>query len=264
MFHKRFPLWDENDGNNGGSSGSGDDISALKDEISRLRNHSSKLLDEKKQIQESLKRFDGIDPENVKKMMSVLESSEEAKLLAENKLDEVVNKRTEKLRIDSERLKSEFDEYKAESEKKNNDWKQKYAAKVIETELRREAEKAKVVPEAIDDVISRARGIFSLDEDGKIEARDSDGNIITVKKKALNPEVFISQLKETAPHFWPKSQGAGASGGTGNGGMNEVNPFIPNTPGFSLTEQSKLMNSDPEKARMFEQAAKAYVPPTKQ
>lgn len=264
MFHKRFPLWDENNGDNGGSSGSGDDSSALKDEIARLRNHNSKLLDEKKQIQASLKKFEGIDPENVKKMMSVLDSNEEAKLLADGKLDEVVNKRTEKLRIDYEKLKSDFAEYKSDSEKRDSAWKQKYAGKVIETELRREAERAKVVPEAIDDVISRARGIFSLDEDGKIEARDSDGNIVTVKKKALNPEVFISQLKENAPHFWPKSQGAGASGGTGNGGMNEANPFIPNTPAFSLTEQSKLMNSDPEKARMFEQAAKSYMPPTKQ
>lgn len=263
MFQRRFPLWDENNEGSGGSSGSSE-IESLKAEVERLRNHSNKLLDEKKQVQAALKKFDGVDLEEIKKIKNALESSEEAKLLAEGKLDEVVNRRNEKLHLELNQIKSDFNDFKGNSQKETDKWKGKYQKTVIENKLRAEAEKAKIEPHFIDFVLFKADGMFSLGEDGEIESRDSSGNLRTVRNKPLNPEVFIEQLKKDQPHLWPKSQGAGATGGSGNGGLNEVNPFIRGTPGYSVTEQSKLFNSDPDKARMLQEAAKHYIPPTKQ
>ena len=256
MFKESFPLWDENNEGSGGSSGTNSELDSIKAEVERLKSHNNKLLDEKKKIQASLKRFDGIDPENIKNMMQVLESNEEAKLLADGKLDEVLNKRTEKMRISFEQKLNDIAEESQTTKKENEHLKDQYNDLVINTEIRKQAEKSGVIPAAIDDVISRAGGVFSLDKDGNIESRNSDGDLVTIKKKPLTPELFIEKLKENAPHFWPASKGAGATGGTSNGMTSGANPWMPGK-NFSLTEQSRLTNTDPERAQVLKAAAES-------
>ncbi len=257
MFVRRFPLWDENDGDNQGSGGTDSKYDSLKAEIDRLKGHNSKLLDEKKTVQAQLKKFEGLDPDNIKKMMHAFDSNEEARLMAEGKIDEVVAKRTEKKLLKLEEKIGVLSDQLGESDKEKKRYKDEYDGLVINTEIRRQAEKAGVIPAAIDDVIFRSKGMFSLDEDGNIESRDSNGNIRTVKKKPLDPGLFIEQLKDSAPHFWPASKGAGASGKFVNGEGMEANPFMEGTPAFNRTKQAQMLNREPDKAQRMKAVAEA-------
>lgn len=249
MRFPKYSLWDENSGDNGGSSGSSQniDVDSLKSEIDRLKSHNAKILDEKKKIQSQLKKFDGLDADKIKDMMKTIESSEETKLIAEGKFTEVLSKHTERMRLDFDQKLNDLAQDKEESDKQRKKYQDQYNNLIVNTEIRRQAEKAGVIPAAIDDVIARSNGMFSLDENGNIESRDSEGNLRTVKKKAMDPALFIEQLKESAPHFWPASKGVGATGGSGNGVDTSKNPFMPGK-GYNLTEQGRLMNQDPEKA----------------
>jgi len=88
-----------------------------------------------------------------------------------------------------------------------------YESKVIDDGIRAEATKAGVRSEALSDVLLRGRGVFSLDDKKQIEARDSEGKLAkTVDDKVLTTKNWIEGLKESSPHYWPNSEGAGAHG----------------------------------------------------
>lgn len=242
-----------------GKSGSGGDtaefeakIAELQAENERMRKHQEKLLDETKSAKAALKAFEGIDPDKIKQMMKTIESSEEAKLLAEGKLDDVVNKRTEKIRLEFEEFKNSSKELIDQANKNAESFKNRYNSERISLSLRQAAEKSGALPDAIDDIINRASGVFSIGEDNAIEARDKDGNLVTVKGKPLDPVIFIEQLKDSAAHFWPASEGHGGSGKRFS--KNTKNPFKKG-PDYNLTEQAKLRKSDPELAEQLKAAA---------
>ncbi|WP_457849526.1 hypothetical protein, partial [Staphylococcus aureus] len=64
---------------------------------------NSELLGSLQKQKETLKQFEGIDVESVKQIMARFENDEEAKLMKDGKFDQVIERRTEKLRAESER-----------------------------------------------------------------------------------------------------------------------------------------------------------------
>ncbi len=253
MFIQKHSLCEQEPGKSGDG---GAKLIELAAENERLKNHHQKLLDETKAAKVAFKtleaKFAGIDPEQISKMMKTLDSSEEAKMLAEGKIDELVAKRTEKVQLAYEALKeSSVNEISAANER-GDKYKNRYNSEKISTSLRQAAEKSNAFPEAIDDIIGRANNIFSIGEDGKVEARSKEGELVTVGSKALSPIIFVEQLKEKAPHFWPNSEGHNASGK--RFGKNQKNPFKKGD-SYNLTEQAKLMNTNPELANQLKAAA---------
>jgi hypothetical protein len=225
-------------------------------EIDRLRKHSQKLLDEKKTLKTNLDKFDGVDADTISKMMEQFATNEEARLIAEGKFDEVVNRRTEKTRLDMESRLNELTEKYDSTVQQNSALQQRYNDAVVNNHLRAAAEKAGVLPTAIDDVLARARGTFNVLDNGEIEARDKDGNLVVVGSKPLSPALFVDGLKDTAPHYWPASQSGGANGGTGKGSKIE-NPFRKGSSSYSITEQARLRRTDPQLAAQLAEQAKA-------
>lgn len=249
-----------------GAGGTKDDTTALQKKIDeltaetgRLVKHNEKLLGEKKDVQTKLKELDDkvksfgdLDADAIAKMKKLMDGSEEAKLLAEGKIDDVVTRRMEKKLLE---IEGKTDEFKTEAES----WKTKYSelnnkfnTSTINAEIRKAAEVLDVLPSAIDDVVARSVGKFSIGEDGKIESRDKDGNIVKVGNKALTPELFVKGLQDTAAHFWKPSSSAGATGKHGKDGG--VNPFIKGKH-YNLTEQAKVQRSDPELAAQYRKEA---------
>lgn len=258
MFVSKFPLCEGESGGEGTGGAAGDsnnpnvaaimaDLDASKAEVERLRAHSAKLLDEKKGLKGTLDKFGDLDPEKFAALVKQLDGSEEARLLAEGNIDEVVNKRTERTRLEAESKLAELQKQLESKDSAVTTWQQKYNESVANQQLRIAAEKAGVIPSAIDDVLARANGVFKVDDKGNLEARDSDGNLVTVGSKPLNPDLFVESLKNTAPHYWPVSQSGGANGGTG-GGADIKNPFLKGTKDYSVTDQAKLRRTDPELA----------------
>jgi len=180
----------------------------LKQENEAIVTKNKELLNEKKQLAEKIKTFDGVDINQIKKLQSAFENSEEAKLLAEGKIDELVNKRVEKEKIKLEEKIIEVTKELETTKVERTNIQNKFNQKEIDSAISKAALNEKVLPSAIDDIQRKAREIFSVDTDGTVVARDKEGNIRKIGDKVLNAENFIKSLKETSPHYWPNSQSA--------------------------------------------------------
>lgn len=231
-------------------------IDAQNEELDRVKNHSKKLLDEKKKLQTEYKAFESLgDPEMIQKMLQQFNNDEDAKLFAEGKGQEVLKKHTERLSLD---FQSKIDDLLGQNETLKKE-RELFANKYHESEaghaISSAAVKAGIRDTALDDAMMRARGVFTVADDGTLEARDSEGNLKTVNGKALTPDLFIEQLRENYPHYWPESKSSGARGGAG--GDNTPNPFVKGKH-YNLTDQAKMRKSNPELAdRMMQEAQQA-------
>lgn len=188
-----------------------EDVTGLKSALGKERDAAK---DAKRMLADLQKQFEGIDPTKVRDMLKHLDNSEEAKLLAEGKLDDVVAKRTEKLRGE---LQRQLDEAGGKV-KAADDRASKFSQRVLDNHIRAAATKAGVHAQAIDDALIRGRSIFTLDENGDPVQMDNDGKAVLGKdgKTLFSPVEWLESMKEAAPHWFPA--GAGGSGASGSGG----------------------------------------------
>jgi len=182
-----------------------------------LKNKNTELLGSLKNTKTELEgfktQFEGLDINAVKGLLAKVGQDEETKLIAEGKLDEVITRRTERLRGDYDKqLAAE----KARADKAEA-FAAKYSDKVLADSIRAAAIKAGALPEAAEDIILRAKGTFKLSDDGEAIATDRDGEVIYGKdgKTPLSPLEWAESLRETATHLWPRAQGAGQTGDNG-------------------------------------------------
>ncbi len=175
--------------------------------VTGLKTKNTELLGKLKTASDDLKRFDGIDPDAVRTVLSKFASDEESTLLKAGKIDEVLNKRTERMQGEhSKALKAE-QAARERSEAK--------AAKLAQRALDGailEAAKG-CLDEAKDDVVLRARGLWRLNDDGDAVAMNGEEVVLGKDGKTpLSPSEWASSLRETASHLWPKAQGSNATG----------------------------------------------------
>jgi hypothetical protein len=105
---------------------------------------------------------------------------------------------------------------------------------------------AKVVPEAVDDVLARA-GLFEVGDDGKPVTRDGVG--VT---PGLSPSEWLTEVLPSKPHWSPMATGGGARG-SGGGAAPGVNPFKRET--FNLAACGDIAGRDPGKAEQLARLA---------
>lgn len=201
---------------------------AIDKAVSGLKTKNQELLGSVKTAKGELDQFkaqlDGLDLDAVKGLLSKADQDEETRLIAEGKLDEVVSRRTERLRADQDK--------KLLAEKERADKAEAFAArfkdKVLADSIREASAKAGALPEAAEDMILRARSVFQLSEDGQAVAM-ADGEIVYGKdgKTPLSPLEWAEGLRESAPHLWPRAQGAGAVGDKGGKGGKKRSEMSP-------------------------------------
>ncbi|OKP17186.1 hypothetical protein [Serratia fonticola] len=209
------------DGGGGGSVEITPEIQAIIDSrinesVSGLKTKNSELLGKLKEQGDNLKRFDGIDPDAVRGILKRFSDGEEADLIAAGKIDEVLEKRTERMRGDSDKkIKAAVDRAEKAEALAN-----KFTKRVLGDVIRSAALKTGVLATAADDIILRSQGVFTLNEDGEAVAIDKDGNPVMGKdgKTPLSPAEWAESLKDTAPHLWPAAEGSGAGGHKPGGG----------------------------------------------
>lgn len=191
-----------------------EDTSGLKSALQKER----EAVKEAKRLQKEIEqRYEGIDPDKVKSMMAKFENDDEAKLIAAGKIDEVVTKRTEKLRVE---LQKQVDLAKGETEASNKRA-SKFSQRVLDNHIRAAAIKAGLHAHAVEDALFRARNMFSLDDAGEAVQLDNEGKPTLGKdgKTPFTPAEWLEGMKETAPHWFPASgSGGGAGGGSKDAG----------------------------------------------
>jgi len=181
-----------------------------------LKAKNVELLGEKKTLQEAVKLFDGIDPKAAKNALEFHEKNKDAEFLKDGTIEDLIEKKTSTLKSDHEAVMVELNGKFDDVSTKGSMYKNLYESKVIDDGIRAEAIKAGIRAEAVEDVLMRGRSVFSLDENKHIEARDNEGKLAkTADDKVLTTKNWVAGLKDTSPHYWPNSEGAGAHPGTG-------------------------------------------------
>ncbi len=189
-----------------------EDTGGLKSALQKERDAAKANAKALKELQE---RFNGIDPDKVREMMGKLDQDGEAALIAAGKIDEVVAKRSEKLRLELQKqVDAAHGEAKAASERAS-----KFSQRVLDNHIRAAAIKAGLHQHAVEDALFRARGMFSLNDDGDAIQLGADGTVILGKdgKTAFTPLEWLEGMKETAPHWFPAGSSGGGSSGSGGG-----------------------------------------------
>lgn len=197
-----------------------------------VRNRDT-ILAEKRKAEEDLKAFRDKyaslgDPDAARQAMAKLRDEEEKALVARGDIDGLVNRR---LKETTDRLNGTLSakEKEIEAAKKVAEQRWEMVRKLtVDRELAEAAAKVGVHPTAIPDLVNRARGVFTVGDDGKITCVDSNGvPVLEQNGQPRTPATWVESLKADAPHFFPGSSGANSRGGmtpTGNSDAIRLQP----------------------------------------
>ena len=204
------------------------------------------------QLAEQKKRFEGIDPDQVRKLAEEKQRLEEAQQIKGGEVDKVVENR---LRT----AKTEWDKQFAAVTGERDSLNARLTAIQIDQGVITTATKRGLRPTAIPDITARARTVFRLVE-GAPRAYEADGQTVRVGKDGIMPmtlDEWVEQQVADAPHLFESNAGGGAagngSGGVGGSNRSVKNPFRRET--WNLTEQMKLTKTDPQLAARLRAAA---------
>ena len=205
---------------------------------------SQTKLDEFRQnniaLTNQLKRFEGIDPDEVRKLAAEKARLEEEQRLKDGKFQEVL----------ADKLKAAVGPVVAERDALNG----RLSALLIDQAVVTEATKRGLRPTAIPDVTARARATFKL-VGGVPQA--FDGETARMGKDGISPLTlaeWVEALVSDAPHLFEANAGGGAAGsGSRGAGGGQVNPWSKAT--WNLTEQVKLLKTNPGLAARLQASA---------
>ncbi len=202
------------------------------------------------QLADHKKRFDGIDPDAVRKLAEEKQRLEEAQQIKGGEVDKVVESRLKT-------AKTEWDKQFAAVASERDSLNARLTGIQIDQGVITVATKRGLRPTAIPDITARARTVFRL-VDGAPRAFESDGQTVRVGKDGITPmtlDEWVEQQVADAPHLFESNAGSGAasngSGGVGNKSVK--NPFRKET--WNLTEQMRLQKTDPGLAARLRAAA---------
>jgi hypothetical protein len=215
------------DGASGGGSGidlNSPEVKALvQAEIDKtvlgLKKKNSDLIAQEKRFKEQLAQFDGVDPEKAKNVMKQLEQSEEMRLMAEGKLEEVVSRRVElrdkdwQNKYDS--LANRVTEYESLVKQKD----ERLTELVIDGQIREAFVQLDYEPSALDLITMQGRKVFIMDESGKAVPRDEHGNLLFGKdaKTPLSAREWLESQAEKKTWLRKPSKGGGSQPNRGSG-----------------------------------------------
>lgn len=160
------------------------------------------------------KKFEGLDADELRKLLEKLGGDEEAQLIKAGKIDEVVTRRMEKA---NKAHAKAVEELQKEVEAANGRT-SKYSQRVLDNAVREAATKAGLHANAVDDALFRARTMFSLNEEGVV-VQLKDNEVVMGKdgKTPFSPGEWLESMKDTAPHWFPSSGTGGGAPGGGKG-----------------------------------------------
>lgn len=197
----------------------------FEERASGLKAKNTELLGKLKTTSEQLKSFEGIDPNAVRTILQRFSDDEEAQLIASGKIDEVLNKRTERMKDSYTRELTAAQE----DAKRHQSRTEKFASRVLKGEVIGAATEAGVHKFAMEDAMLAASGDFDLDDDGNPVAKEGrfgkDGKPLTLKE-------WFAEKKDTKPHWFPATANGGGSGQPGG-------DIRPGTPRSKMTAKQK-------------------------
>ncbi len=220
-----------------------------KTKLDEFRNTNVALARERDELK---KRFEGIDPEEVRKLAEEKRRLEEAQQLKAGEVDRVVENRVKS-------LKAEWDKQLSVVTAECDSLTARLTAIQIDQGIITAATKRGLRATAIPDITARARVVFKL-VNGSPRAFESDGQSVRYGRDGVTPmtlEEWVDAQVADAPHLFESNAGGGAAGngagGAAGSGRSVKNPFRKES--WNLTEQMKLQKADPQLAARLKAAA---------
>lgn len=227
-------------------------------DVDRVQEALRKEKEDHGKTKDTLRAFSDLDAEQVAKDLDELAElrirveANKTGTIDEDKIDQLVSQRVAREKAPIERDNKRLTEENEKLTSNNGDLQSTITSGTIETEIRKAAEAAKVVPTAIDDIVAIGRGVFEVSEDGNVVTRDNVGSV-----PGIGVDVYLTDMKEKRPHWWPASQGGGANGGEGGGGTG-TNPW--SMKDWNLTAQGLMVREQGvEKATQMAKAANSHL-----
>lgn len=188
--------------------------SDLKEKLDEFRNNNVALMKEQEKLQAQVKQFEGIDPEKAREAQAKLHELEEKKMLDDGQIDELVNKRTERMRSDFENKYKALEERNAHLESRTVNTESQLHAKMVESGIANAVSAVGTVRKgAMPDILARAGSVWKLDDELNLVAMRGDQPMIGADGKTpLTPEEYATSLLQDAPFFFEGSSGSGAGG----------------------------------------------------
>ncbi|QJI53347.1 capsid assembly scaffolding protein [Alteromonas phage vB_AcoS-R7M] len=226
-------------------------VSGIKttDDVERVQESLRKEREDHKATKRKLAGFNGLDPDEVHEKLDRFEELEASAgdKVDDDKLNQMVETRLRSRTAPLERKIKSLEDDLVSVRSENENYVQKDRRNTIQAEIRKAGKKAGIRDTALDDAFLYGDSIFEVNEAGNVVTRDQVG--VT---PGINPEVWFTEIKQARSHWWPESQGAGATGGRG-GNAGASNPF--SKEGWNLTEQGKLIKADRAKAEQMAASA---------
>jgi len=238
------------------AEGGSDDKTYGEDYVKTLRSESAKYRTQKKELEAKLAAFDGIDPEEYRKLKEAQEALEREKLTKEGDFEKLrtklveehqkeLSKATEKqsaLEVEIAQLKSELQKTIICNEIANA----ASVAKALNPKLVEMAVMSQVKIEEIDGV---GKAIRVIDGDGTHRVNIKTGKPMTI----LELMEEMKQSEEYAMLFAGGNAGAGSKTTYAFNGSNIKNPWKKET--FNLTLQAQILRTNRELANRLKAEA---------
>jgi hypothetical protein len=216
------------------------DGAAERSKLDEFRSSNVALMKERDELKQ---RFEGIDPEEVRKLALEKQRLEDEQRVKAGEFDKVLDGRLKA-------AKQDWDKQFAVVTSERDALVARLTAIQIEQGVTEAATKRGLRSTAIPDITARARAVFRL-VDGAPAAFAADGQTLRLGRDGVKPmtlEEWVDTQVSDAPHLFESNAGGGAAGnGSGGAGNRSVkNPFRKES--WNLTEQMKLQRNDPQLA----------------
>lgn len=220
-------------------------------DIDRMREGLEKERSAHKETKAKLEDFNNLSM-SVDEIQEKLDRIKELEIAAADKIDDDKINEMVEARLASKLgpVERERDKFKKEAEDKDGviqSFETKERNRTITDAVRKSATKSKIIDTAMDDVLMLAERVFDVDEDGHVITKDNVG-----ATPGVDPEVWLTDMQSTRPHWWPASSGGGARGSGAGGGFAQ-NPFSHDH--WNLTKQGEAVREDRTKAEQMAKAA---------
>lgn len=211
------------------------------DEATTTNTALAKERDELKQ------RFEGINPDDVRKLAEEKRKLEEASQLKAGEFEKVIEARVKAVRTD-------LDKQLGTITNERDSLHSRLVSIQIDQGVVAAATQRGLRPTALLDITARARGVFKL-VNGVPTAFEADGETVRQGKDgAMTLAEWVDAQVSEAPHLFEGNAGAGAAGsGNARPVGSTRNPFRKET--WNVTEQMKLQKTDPALAARLKASA---------
>lgn len=221
-------------------------------DVERLQNALNSERREHSSLKQKIK--DNFGDEKFEDIHQKLDRIPELEAAAEGKMDEdkinqLVEGRLRTKVAPIERENASLKTQLADKDKTIGDLTTEKRQRIIRDAVRDAATKAKVTPEAIDDAIMLGDAVLEVrEDDGKVVVKDNVGFT-----PGIEPSILFTDLQTKKPHWFGQSSGGGANGNRSGLNGAGTNPWSGEH--WNMTEQGRIMNSDPSKAEQLAKQA---------